>query len=354
MRGPKMRRCRREFFLLLHVVGILGQDAWWKPGPGVNWDWRLEGIPRASAGVEMFDTDLFDNEATDFRALQDAGIVVVCYFSAGTYEEWREDKSDFPVASLGEKLVYDGEFWGEWWININDEGVKDVMSARLDLAVDKGCDGVEPDQLEAYNYGEAVTGFEITADDQLAYNTWIAEEAHARNLSVGLKNDREQVAALEPYFDWALSTDCYDFLDCDMYIPFMAAGKAVLDAEFSVGDLSLCNDTLTSLIDFIVKDWALDERRCSCGFPETNVECESLLTGNNPTEAPSEPQDSVVGGADSGVGGEGGEEGGTPTWVIVTAIAMVVLMVMMTYGAVIWKRKIRQKKAHGVDDFNYG
>ena len=33
----------------------------------------------------------------------------------------------------------------------------------------------------------------------------------------------------------------------------MSAGKAVLDAEFSVGDLSLCNDTLTTVIDFIVK-----------------------------------------------------------------------------------------------------
>lgn len=37
------------------------------------------------------------------------------------------------------------------------------------------------------------------------------------------------------------------------YTPFMSAGKAVLDAEFSVGDLGLCNDTLTTVIDFIVK-----------------------------------------------------------------------------------------------------
>lgn len=38
MRGTKMRRCRKEYLLLVPLVGILGQDAWWKPGPGVNWD----------------------------------------------------------------------------------------------------------------------------------------------------------------------------------------------------------------------------------------------------------------------------------------------------------------------------
>lgn len=40
MRGTKTRRCRIQYLLLLPVVGILGKDAWWKPGPGVNWDVR--------------------------------------------------------------------------------------------------------------------------------------------------------------------------------------------------------------------------------------------------------------------------------------------------------------------------
>jgi len=37
------------------------------------------------------------------------------------------------------------------------------------------------------------------------------------------------------------------------YEPFINAGKAVLDAEFEVGDLGLCNDTRWDSIDFIVK-----------------------------------------------------------------------------------------------------
>ena len=70
------------------------------------------------------------------------------------------------------------------------------------------------------------------------------------------------------------------------------------------------------------QSWELDDLRCSCGFPETNSGCEALLAENNPTEAPlpTEGTDVAVGGTDGA--GDGGDEG-TPTWVIVTAIAMV-------------------------------
>lgn len=48
-------------------------------------------------------------------------------------------------------------------------------------------------------------------------------QAHARNLSVGLKNDRLQMEELEPWFDWALSTDCYDEEDCGVSFRFVVA-----------------------------------------------------------------------------------------------------------------------------------
>ena len=40
------------------------------------------------------------------------------------------------------------------------------------------------------------TGFALTAADQLRFNRWIAHEAHARDMAVGLKNDTAQVKAL--------------------------------------------------------------------------------------------------------------------------------------------------------------
>ena len=55
----------------------------------------------------------------------------------------------------------------------------------VDLAVEKGCDAVEPDNVDAFLNR---SGFEITADDQVVYLRWLADEAHARGLSIGLKN----------------------------------------------------------------------------------------------------------------------------------------------------------------------
>jgi hypothetical protein len=38
--------------------------------------------------------------------------------------------------------------------------------------------------------------------------------AHARGLSVGLKNDLEQVKALVADFDWALNERCFRYNEC--------------------------------------------------------------------------------------------------------------------------------------------
>lgn len=76
------------------------------------------------------------------------------------------------------------------------------------------------------------------------------------------------------------------------------------------------------------------------------MDCEYLLSANNPTEAPSLAN---AGGEDDA---DGSEDEGTATWVIVTAIAMVVLMTMMAYGAVVIRRRRNKKEGvQGVDDF---
>lgn len=51
-------------------------------------------------------------------SLSESGIVVICYFSAGTYEEYRDDKADFPPSALGNPVEY---YPYAWWIDINDE-----------------------------------------------------------------------------------------------------------------------------------------------------------------------------------------------------------------------------------------
>ena len=53
-------------------------------------------------------------------------------------------------------------------------------------------------------------------------------EAHAKGLSIGLKNDAEQIHALHSKFDWALNEECHENnggKECDLYKPFLDEGK---------------------------------------------------------------------------------------------------------------------------------
>ena len=38
--------------------------------------------------------------------------VITCYFSAGTFEDWRDDADQFPASVIGKALPeWDGENW---------------------------------------------------------------------------------------------------------------------------------------------------------------------------------------------------------------------------------------------------
>ncbi len=52
------------------------------------------------------------------------------------------------------------EGWaGERWLDISNPALKPIMLARLDLAHIKGCDGVEPDNVDGYTNN---SGFNLT------------------------------------------------------------------------------------------------------------------------------------------------------------------------------------------------
>lgn len=195
--------------------------------PMMTWQWQLQGELNTSYDVDLYDIDLFDTSASQIASLREDGRYVVCYFSAGSFEDWREDAGDFPHDSLGETL--DG--WeGERWLDIRNAEVRAVHERRLDLAVDKGCDGVEPDNVTAANND---TGFDITPDDQLDFNRFLADAAHERGLTIALKNDLEQIPELVGWFDFAVNEQCHEYDECDVYRPFLDAGKPVFNAEYA-------------------------------------------------------------------------------------------------------------------------
>ena len=191
-----------------------------------TWQWQLQGTLNTSYDVAVYDLDLFDTDAAVIASLRAAGRKVVCYFSAGSFEDFRADADQFLPADLGATL--DG-FADERWVDVRSTNVRRVIAARLDVARDKGCDAVEPDNMDGYTNDP---GFPLTAADQLDFNRFVAAEAHARGLAVGLKNDLDQIPALVADFDFAVNEQCNEFDECARLDPFIAAGKAVFVAEY--------------------------------------------------------------------------------------------------------------------------
>lgn len=207
------------------VVDAAEQPPRWMPRESVEWQIQLTGTLDTSHDVPVYDVDLFDTSSAQIRGLQDAGRRVICYVSVGTHEDWRADAGEFPAAVLGNPLP---DFPDERWLDIRAEVVRDLMTARLSMASDKGCDAVQLSSVDAYT---ADSGFDLVATDQLAYNRFLAREAHARGLAVGLTNDYEQIETLLGDVDFGILLDCFEVGLCDRASAYLDAGKAAFHSE---------------------------------------------------------------------------------------------------------------------------
>jgi hypothetical protein len=123
----------------------------WQPAVGSKWQIQLSQVIKVDSSLDpsvaIYDIDLFDTPQSSIDQLHALGKEVICYFSAGSYEPGRPDSAQFTASDKGSAL--DG--WpGEFWLDLNSANVRSIMAARLKLAVSKGCDGVDPDNVDGY------------------------------------------------------------------------------------------------------------------------------------------------------------------------------------------------------------
>lgn len=234
---------------------------WWRPASGLTWQWQLDEEVDTSIEADVYDIDLYADQAA-IDALHARGVKVICYISVGSWEDWRPDADQFPAEVLGRD--YDG--WpGEKWLDIRRlDLLAPIMRARLDLCAAKGFDGVEPDNIEIYTNR---TGFPLAYADQLAYARWLAEEAHARRLAIGIKNAPDMVADSLDFFDFAVTEDAFYYDWIEEMLPFIAAGKAVFAAEYtdmSVDFEAACAWGRQNNVSFILKNRILTAWRDTC------------------------------------------------------------------------------------------
>ncbi|QAR33352.1 endo alpha-1,4 polygalactosaminidase [Geovibrio thiophilus] len=258
-----MRSALRNSFLILLAL-FVSSCFWsrepeentperWQPYPGLVWHIQLQGELVKYDDASVYDIDLFNTDDSMIKLLHSEGKRVICYFSAGTVEDWRVDAAAFPAELTGNTL---SGWEGQRWLDVRHvEELAPLMEARLDLAAKKGCDAVDADRVDGYR---ADTGFEISYDDQLRYNLFLAEAAHKRGLAVGLRNDFAQVADLADIFDFAVSEQCFETNECDLLYPFIQRSKPVFGVEYAFPAEVFCGAANNVNYDFILSDKELD------------------------------------------------------------------------------------------------
>ena len=232
------------------------QGTCWAPphldstGHPMRWDWqigRVAPLQRMGArAVDLYDIDGFLTTRAEVRALHTTWQAstlphprAACYLDLA-WEDYRPDgtpsPNGFPAAALGR--VYFG-FPQERWVDMRRvAAVMQVFDARIAMCARKGFDAVEPDNINGW---ENNTGFPLTKADQLRYNRWIARTVHKAGMAVALKNDSRQAKQLVGNFDFAVVEECFQYAECDLYRPFIEAGKAVFETEYELPTSKFCS-----------------------------------------------------------------------------------------------------------------
>ncbi len=238
---------------------------WWKPTPDkpINWHWQLsqdfdpdrDMLPNKT----VYDIDGEKATAADVAKIRQNAktkygidnVIVICYFDAGVWENYRSDAGKFP-GSASKGIAYTGDpqyaninligskdvgWEGSFWMDVRRTDIlRPLMEARIkSWCKDKGFDAIEPDETEVWSNNN---GFSITKAQNNSYNIMIAELAHKYNLSVGLKGNTTEAGELVQYFDWTLNEECWQYNECGLQNgtnvgAFIKAGKAAFNIEYS-------------------------------------------------------------------------------------------------------------------------
>ncbi|WWD00946.1 hypothetical protein V866_007884 [Kwoniella sp. B9012] len=221
-------------------------------------------IIRTATGLSlnktMYVVDMAQSTAEQIVNYHAKGKTVGCYFSAGTWEPYRSDAKQFlPDCYCGPNVTVDstgrctgsgsdanllGE-WGEWWFDIRSEkclnNIKSIMTDRIKAAKQKGCDSIDPDNVDAWTNQQ---DFGITKQDEVNYLLWLSSTARSNGLGIDLKNSGDLITdpdtgkptnwttSLVNAFDFNVIESCYQYNECEKYDPFLKAGKPQIRIEY--------------------------------------------------------------------------------------------------------------------------
>ncbi|PRW51171.1 endo alpha-1,4 polygalactosaminidase [Chlorella sorokiniana] len=221
--------------------------SWWKPprrnadGSFLRWQYQLSADTAADIkyipGVQVYAIDIdLAKDAIAALKKKDRKIRVVCYFSAGSWEDYRVDddqaKRGIKPTDWGASLGKAMDGWpGERWVDVRKAAVRTIMAKRIKYCADIKCDGIDPDNINGH---ENPTGFNLKKADLVDYNKFLAGKAHARGLAIGLKNGLDMIPQLASLYDFAINEECFTYSECSAYSGYFA-NKPVVVIEYCNG-----------------------------------------------------------------------------------------------------------------------
>ncbi|KAF4554719.1 Hypothetical protein D9617_3g017870 [Elsinoe fawcettii] len=229
-------------------TGTVTNRTFWQPAVNSSWQIVLlnpitvaDDATTTDPDVEVFDIDLFTNNQSTINKLHSLNKKVICYFSAGSYEPNRPDSSQFTATDKGKGL--DG--WpGEVWLQTNSDNVRKIMSSRIKLASDKGCDAIDPDNVDGFQNDN---GLGLTANDTVSFMKFLSDEANRYNMSTGLKNAGDVIDDVLSYTHFSVNEQCVQYGECATFSPFVEAGKPVFHIEYPSGAPSVSTEAVTNV-----------------------------------------------------------------------------------------------------------
>ena len=141
------------------------------------------------------------------------------------------------------------------------------MKNRLDLALQKGCDGVDPDNIDAYSNEN---GLGLTEADSIDFLDFLSSESHSRGMSIGLKNGGDIIGSVIEKMQWSVNEQCAEYQECDTYAAFTEVNKPVFHIEYvdmgseSESDSESGSDSDSEEVNHKLKSRATKEKSTAC------------------------------------------------------------------------------------------
>ena len=239
----------------IHLPPPVILPSWWTPTADHSMPWwdQQTGVVALQPQVKVYDEDWSSTTPVQVASQHVSDAKSVCQIDAGAWEPARPDAGQFPAGAIGLPDPFGGP--GAKWLDVRDATIRGIEEARIEHCKQSGFDAVDFTNVDGF---ANISGFPLTSSDQLIYNTFLADTAHKNGLAAGLNEDRSQIAALQPSFDFGVAEEAQFLGQAGDFAGFTNVDKAVFDVEFVGSPALYCPQDAFDHINGLRGDFALD------------------------------------------------------------------------------------------------